>query len=335
MRPWAPDIAPDAERAKAAAPEPAMRIADVAAAPIDEAPLQVAIGQEHAAIPTDSVAPAAGRIGEHGGAIHAARIVGRHIDLLRRGRLDDDGAAIVHHIVLRPVAQCACALRIQPQALDGVQHIRLLRNEGVTQTVGPFQMAIHHLQNLRERQQGLHAGIPVVSRRGVGQRGALQPGMGSEEALCLHHLRGVGGGGQDVRQQRVGVERDRRHDLVELRRGQNALRGHRCLESGRVERGGSGRLRPCRGCETGQDQGGGGQGAEHGRHPLELSTDERWGGSSWSHSPRARSSASNDGPRAAMPATPAMPGFHRPPSRHDGGSTDGGVRARPGCDAPP
>jgi hypothetical protein len=36
-----------------------------------------------------------------------------------------------------------------------------------------------------------------------------------------------------------------------------------------------------------------------------------------------------------MPATPAMPGFHRPPSRHDGGSTDGGVRARPGCDAPP
>ena len=120
--------------------------------------------------------------------------------------------------------QRAGALRRQAQPLDGVHHVGLLRHEGAAEPVRPFQIAVQHVQHRRESEQRLHALVPIVSGGGIRQRGTLQTFVRRREPRRLDDLRRVGGGGENVGQHRIWVERDGRHELLELRRRERAWR---------------------------------------------------------------------------------------------------------------
>ena len=65
--------------------------------------------------------------------VRHARIVIRHVDDLRRGRLDGDGVSLLDHVRLLARSQIARVIRLLPQALNRLHHLRLLRDENVAE----------------------------------------------------------------------------------------------------------------------------------------------------------------------------------------------------------
>ena len=112
------------------------------------------------------------------------------------------------------------ALGLGAQPLHGIHDIGLLRQEGVAERLRPVELAVHHLEDLGKRHQGFDAGIPVLLLERRIQLiaselrivGILNPARGQVD------LERVGRGHQDLGEQRIGIERDRREKLVELLR---------------------------------------------------------------------------------------------------------------------
>jgi hypothetical protein len=134
--------------------------------------------------------------------------------------LDDDRLFPGRDHLLRGGCERSRSLRFAAQALHRIHDVALLRQEGVANLLHPIKPTVHHLQNLRKGDQRLHAGIPVLRLKCLGQliaferrvAGVLQPPGG------LDHLEGIGGRCQDLREKRIGVESDGGQELVELRR---------------------------------------------------------------------------------------------------------------------
>ena len=106
------------------------------------------------------------------------------------------------------------------QGLDGVHHLLLLREEGVTQTARPVQVLVHAVEDLGESEHGLHAGIPGPILGRAHRVLAFELRVRTGEACRLHHLERVGGGHQHLGEELVGIQRDRREHLVELGLGE-------------------------------------------------------------------------------------------------------------------
>ena len=182
----------------------------------------------HAA-PEDSRrrSPVKARIHCHRIAPYRPGVVCRHVHHFRIGRSDGDGVILLGHHLLRSAAQVAGALCLVAHALHGVHHILRLVIVGVAQIGRPLDVLVHLRQHGREGAKGLHAGIPGVgvgAGRNLAGRGvalALQPAVG------LHHLRGIGRSREHLRHQRIRIERDWRHQLIQLRFG------HRLTDGGR------------------------------------------------------------------------------------------------------
>ncbi len=165
-------------------------------------------------------------------AINHARVIVRHVDDARIRRLDYDLASLDAHDLLRRRPQTAGVVSLPAQALHGIHHIRLLRQEGVAELLRPLQLVIHHLDDARERHQRFDTGVPVhlIERRGEGVApergvvGVLEPAPG------LRDLERIGRGHQDLAQQLIGIKRDRRQQLIDLSgvvdRGTRLRRSH-------------------------------------------------------------------------------------------------------------
>ena len=65
--------------------------------------------------------------------VRRARIVVRHVNDLRRGRLDGDGVALLDHVRLLSRSQIARVIRLLPQALNRFHHLRLLGDENIAE----------------------------------------------------------------------------------------------------------------------------------------------------------------------------------------------------------
>ena len=162
-------------------------------------------------------------------AVDAPRIIVRNIDDVGPGRLDHDLLILGRDRLLRCRSERTGGLRTLAQALNGVHDIRLLREKGVAELLGPLQIAVHHAQELRKRNERFDARIPglllqrrrqyVALKRRVG--GSLQP------AVRLDNLERVGRGHQDLCNQRIGVERNRCHQPIDLRGGERHRAGCR------------------------------------------------------------------------------------------------------------
>ena len=155
-------------------------------------------------------------VGPPPAAIDERGIVIRDVDHVGIAVTHDDRAFLAHHPHVLGLFQVARLVGPLAQGLDGVHDLFLLREEGVTQTSGPLEVLIHAVQDLREGEHGLHAGIPGLVCGGTHRVLTLQLGVGAGETRRLHHLEGVGSGHQQLGEEFVRIQRHWREHLVEF-----------------------------------------------------------------------------------------------------------------------
>ena len=117
---------------------------------------------------------------------------------------------------MRRRLQIAGGLRLGAQLLDSVEHILLLREEGIAELLGPVQLRAHHFKRLRHRGERLDARVPGLGLHRIFKRGAFHRRIGLRPARRFHDLERIGRSHQHLGQQRIRIERDRRHQLLDL-----------------------------------------------------------------------------------------------------------------------
>src|SRR5262249_55006165 len=162
-----------------------------------------------------------------GGAVHRRRAVLRNVHPLRIGGLDGDDR-------LLRVARCRLpddgllgrrlerprVVRLASQHLRRVHELRALAEEGVAQILRPLEVVRHAVQHVGHGDERFDARIPVLLLQRLLQLVALQVGVGLPPAIRLDDLQRIGGGDADLREDVVGIERDGRDHLLELRLGE-------------------------------------------------------------------------------------------------------------------
>ena len=229
---------------------------DAATAPVEPAPERV--GHTDAHTPCDAGRnrarpPVAGRrrivIGGigwiHPWPIDHSGVVGGHVNHrglrrldhndLRRGRCrcDNDagrclrrGRRRLHrdiHLFVR--LQVACLLCASSQALHRIHHILWLREEGVAKIAHIVGPVTQRNQGVRKGHQRSDRRIPGLVFDHLHGRVTLGVGMSLGPGHCLRKLVGIGRRHQDLGQERIGIQGDLRHHLVELLDGEGLVGG--------------------------------------------------------------------------------------------------------------
>ncbi len=112
---------------------------------------------------------------------------------------------------------------------------------GIAQRRRPRQVLVHICQNRRNLRERFYAGIPGLFVYFLGKRISFQAGMRLHPSLRFDNLGWIGRGCEDLRDQRVRVQRNRRDELVQFlrllgsRRGvRRRYSGHTLIRSGRA-----------------------------------------------------------------------------------------------------
>ena len=180
--------------------------------------------------------PPPARIGiPHGRTPDPHRIVHRHVDDLGVGRLDVNVGLAAgggrRHVLLCGGLQLPRLLRFLAHALNRVHHALLLGQKRIAQVGGPDDVVIQPLQHIGENRQRLHAGVPVLLLCGLRQRGPGYPGILLHPLVSLDQLQRISGRHQNLAQQRIGIERNRRYQIVQLIRAESLIRRWRSRRS--------------------------------------------------------------------------------------------------------
>ena len=157
-----------------------------------------------------------GRVGP--GTVDHGRVVGRDVDRLRLRRFDDDVLRFAAYHLLLVRLQVAVVLRQLPQALDRRHDVILLGEEGVAEFLGPVELFVHHFKHVGEGDQRLDADVPAFALDLLDGGVAVQLRVGLGPARRLHDFERVRGSHQNLGEQRIGVEGDRRQQGVEFLR---------------------------------------------------------------------------------------------------------------------
>ncbi len=164
------------------------------------------------------------------------RVVSRNVDDLGDRRLDQDGAVIVDHALLRRVRQGASGLGALAQILHGLHYPILIGHERFAQAPRPVEARIHHVEHLGKRGQREHAGIPSLPHEGVVERAAGEPRVFAHEAGRLHDVQREGRRHEHLREELVRIQRDGREQRVELLLGERRIRTLGLIARDRVVR---------------------------------------------------------------------------------------------------
>ena len=160
-----------------------------------------------------------------------SRIVFRHVDHLRIGRRDVNGRLpalrLGRNRLLRSGREPAVGLRPRAHPLHRGHHVGLLRQERIAQCRGPLDVLVQLRQHVRKGHQGLDAGVPILLPGRIHQLLARQIAIPLQPLPRLHNLQRVGARHQNLAQQRIGIERDGRHQVVQLFRRQQLRRRQR------------------------------------------------------------------------------------------------------------
>jgi hypothetical protein len=116
--------------------------------------------------------------------------------------------------------------------LDGVHHIRLLRQKRVAQIGGPANVTPQDVQHIGKGDKSLNARVPVLLLGSVHALSRRQIPILLEPLFRIDNFQGICAGRQDLAQERIGIERHRRHKIVELIRTQQG--GRRRGRGGRI-----------------------------------------------------------------------------------------------------
>ena len=147
------------------------------------------------------------------------RVVDRHVDLFGIGRGDADRPVVDLDHLGRVGLEVAGGGGLRPHPLRRVEQAVGLGDHRVAQPLGPVEIGRHHPQHRREAAgEDLHARIPGLGLGGLGAVLVRHALRAVEKAVGLGHVERIGRGDEDLGQQRVGIERDRGDQRVEIRR---------------------------------------------------------------------------------------------------------------------
>ena len=93
--------------------------------------------------------------------VYHARVVVGHVDDPGACRLDVDILGLPDHPHVFIGAQVAVGIGFRTQVLDGIEHTLFLHQESVAEALCPVEVLVQALEQFRERDQRLDAGIPV------------------------------------------------------------------------------------------------------------------------------------------------------------------------------
>jgi len=120
------------------------------------------------------------------------------------------------YVLLRRRLQLAVGLRFGAQLLHGTHHVGLLREKSVAEVRSPTYVLIQPRQDVGKGNQSLNTGIPILLLRLVHQILPLEVAMLLQPLLRFHYLNGVCTGSQNLAEQRVWVQRNWRHKILQL-----------------------------------------------------------------------------------------------------------------------
>ena len=203
-------------------------------APVVSDPGSVAIADP------DGVAPPVAIVGEPGPDGHAEaerqerlRVEGRSlvehdfrrvvwdVDHIRLSRHDADDFRFADHLLLRRVDQRAGGLGAGAETLDRLHDVGGLLRERLAHLARPLEIIVQPLQDLEIVGEGLHALVPgaVLDLRTVA---GCFPQLAGRE----HDVRRRGCRGQDQRDQRIRIQRNRSEQLFQVLGGAQSRQRH-------------------------------------------------------------------------------------------------------------
>ena len=100
--------------------------------------------------------------------------------------------------------------------LDGGEDAGLVVEEGVAKLDGGVEFFAHHGEDGGEVDERFDAGIPRLLFELLGEGVAGELGVGLGEAVGLDHFQRIGGGHEDLGDERIGIEGNGRDELFEL-----------------------------------------------------------------------------------------------------------------------
>ena len=147
-------------------------------------------------------------------------VVLRNIDNLRIGRLNHHhlrGALILYLNRLLLIAlECPHRISLLTEALNRIHNHPLICGERLPNGRKVVDVLRHHVEDLRKIHQRNESRIKALCLGRVGARLAAQAPILVQPAINVEDLLRIGRCCADLRQQRVGVEGDRRQQLVQL-----------------------------------------------------------------------------------------------------------------------
>jgi hypothetical protein len=160
----------------------------------------------------------------------------RDVDDLRIGRLNHidrlPPRLLQGHGLLLIAAQRARRVSLSSQALNGICDRCLIGRESVADCGVVVNMLRHHVEDLREIYERNECGVETLLLRRIGEGCSRQAGICRQPIVNVQNLLRVGCGRHHLRQQRVRIERYRRHQLIQLLGSESCrLCGQQRLES--------------------------------------------------------------------------------------------------------
>src|SRR6266481_3715869 len=146
-----------------------------------------------------------GRIRDDRLAIHEPGIIGRYIHDLRIGRLDDDGVPLSRYLLLVIAIEVAGLVSLLTHCLDGICQILLLVGVCVAKRRSPREVLVHVFKNRGKLGEGLNARVPGLLVDFLCQLFTLEFGMALHPPVRLDNLSGIGGSGENLRNECVRV----------------------------------------------------------------------------------------------------------------------------------
>jgi hypothetical protein len=107
-------------------------------------------------------------------AVDELRLIMRQVNDVRCSWKNLHWPIVIHHRLFGSVRQVAKGLRTGAQALDRIEHILRLSEEGLSKRGGPRQVIIHPLQNGGIPNQCEHTGIPPLLGSVIGSAAVHQ-----------------------------------------------------------------------------------------------------------------------------------------------------------------
>src|SRR5467141_3102867 len=138
-------------------------------------------------------------------AIHEPGIIGRYIHDLRIGRFDDDCVPLSRYLLLFIAIEVAGLVSLLTHCLDGICQILLLVGVCVAKRRSPREVLVHVFKNRGKLGEGLNARVPGLLVDFLCQLFTLEFGMALHPPVRLDNLSGIGGSGENLRNECVRV----------------------------------------------------------------------------------------------------------------------------------